>query len=336
LAESLCSAQLQTYDDLEVLVIDDGGTDDTEGVVARATASDRRLRYIRLAQPSGAPVARNVGLRESAGEFVQFLDSDDLLHREKFRVQVELLRADPGADVAVCQTFLFKRLPGDFDILWNRLDGDPLLRFLRHDMPWVTVGPLWRRTALERFGGHDESLPSSQDYEHATRALILGARPIVHRHPLAYYRVHGAPTIGSETAGIREDVHLKVFGLFRDLLVAEGKLLREFREELAQDFVWVSERAWEAGNPAICLSGLEAAVKLDQAPGRSAALQELLVALQQPQGQDGSAVRERFRRLEYDRGVRERWWGHVTVRDEPVEAIPPAPRYRRSNPQSGY
>lgn len=322
LRETLQSVQFQTHSALEVLVIDDAGEDDTEFVVQQLSGSDSRIRYIRLTERKGAPHARNFGIRQCSGAYVQLLDSDDLLHREKFRVQVELLKAAPDADLAVCQTALFKSRPGDLDILWNRLEGDPLERHLKHDNVWVTVGPLWRREAFEKFGGHDESLPTSQDYEHATRALILGAKPILHRHLLAFYRVHGGPTIGSETLESRTEVHWNVFRSFEGLLNKRGLPTEANRTVMAENYLWVANRALEEGRSELATSALRSAADIDPDEGRRNEVQAVLRS-------GGSALAEFFEAPRYDRAIREAWWGHVTVREEPVLEIPRQRRYGR-------
>src|SRR5262245_52205489 len=75
IARSIQSVLNQSYADFELLVIDDGSTDETEGVVARFF--DLRINYVRLASNAGASAARNVGIRISKGKFIAFQDSDD-------------------------------------------------------------------------------------------------------------------------------------------------------------------------------------------------------------------------------------------------------------------
>ena len=100
LVHTLESVRLQTYRPIELIVVDDGSTDDTRDVVRRfkeSAGGDLEVKYI--AQTNrGAAVARNRGLEECIGEFIQFLDSDDLLHPEKISAQAAVMQEEPEVD----------------------------------------------------------------------------------------------------------------------------------------------------------------------------------------------------------------------------------------------
>lgn len=329
LGEAVRSAQLQTLDRLEIVVVDDASADDTPVVVERLAGSDSRVRYLGLPERKGAPHARNLGLAECKGEFVQFLDSDDLLHPEKLRVQRALLAEAPESDLAVCQVGLFRNRPGDTPLLWNRLAGDPLLRFLKHDNPWVTISPLWRRSTLDRFGHWDEGLSSSQDYEHAARVLIRGANALLHRHLLGFYRLHEGPTIGSDAVSERDEVHFRVFEMLLQELMSRNVLGETANDEMAQNFLWVAHRAFEAKNLALAVRALSKAAELDSNVKRAAISKAFAVAWL-ADAPEQVICAEWPPALEYDRKVREAWWGHITTAHEPILPIPASPRYRRA------
>lgn len=82
----------QTYGNFEMLVLDDGSKDNTPEVVESFARNDPRIRLIRLPRNFGAPAGpRNIGVKEAKGEWIAFLDADDIWHPEKLRVQVEAL-----------------------------------------------------------------------------------------------------------------------------------------------------------------------------------------------------------------------------------------------------
>lgn len=98
LAEALDSILSQTYQPVEIIVVDDGSTDGTAQVVA---GYGERIQYL-FQENSGAPAARNRGIEAAQGEFVAFLDADDLWHKEKLARQ--MARFDARPELGICNT----------------------------------------------------------------------------------------------------------------------------------------------------------------------------------------------------------------------------------------
>jgi glycosyltransferase involved in cell wall biosynthesis len=95
LGEAIDSVRAQSYDRVEIIVVDDGSTDDTAAVATRAGGA---VRF--LTQPHrGAPAARNHGVSASTGQYLAFLDADDLWEPEKLAAQLAAFAADPGLDI---------------------------------------------------------------------------------------------------------------------------------------------------------------------------------------------------------------------------------------------
>ena len=104
IAATIRSALEQSWQALEVVVVNDGSTDHTADVI-RSFGSDPRLRYIE--QPNmGCSAAKNTGLKEAKGKFIQYLDADDILSKDKIATQMEVLLTHPSR-VAVCKTLTF-------------------------------------------------------------------------------------------------------------------------------------------------------------------------------------------------------------------------------------
>lgn len=176
----------QTYRPIEMVVVDDGSTDETEGTVLRWMAehddTQFRSRYLRQ-RNRGAPAARNRGLVMSNGEYIQYLDSDDLLHPEKVSRQIALLR-DGEKDFIFSTTGSFEHQPvwntsvaytSSFEGEYRYLEG--FLNRLRKPQPWSTEGGIYTREACIKIGPWDEQLPFDQDWEYNIRFLIL--RPTI-------------------------------------------------------------------------------------------------------------------------------------------------------------
>ena len=91
IAESIKSVQTQSYDNLELIIVDDCSTDNTDEVVS-AFLSDKRIRYLKNSMNSGAAISRNYALCEAKGKWIAFLDSDDLWESEKLKKQITFMK----------------------------------------------------------------------------------------------------------------------------------------------------------------------------------------------------------------------------------------------------
>jgi len=107
LAAAIRSALAQTYEDIEVLVVDDGSTDDTRRVAT--SFDDSRVRYI-YQNNAGLAAARNTGIRHARGSVLTFLDSDDLFLPEKLALLCGTLDANPRLGMVAGQAILIDEL----------------------------------------------------------------------------------------------------------------------------------------------------------------------------------------------------------------------------------
>src|SRR6476646_4858301 len=101
LADAIQSCLAQTARDLEVIVVDDGSTDNSREVATREAMADARVKVI-TQENQGVGAARNAGLAMAAGEYVNFLDADDLLEPEKLAEQGAVLDENPAIDCVLC------------------------------------------------------------------------------------------------------------------------------------------------------------------------------------------------------------------------------------------
>ncbi|MBL0126387.1 MAG: glycosyltransferase family 2 protein [Flavobacteriales bacterium] len=186
------SALDQSYADLEIVAVDDGSTDGTLEVLKRLElASEGRLRVIKQAN-AGACSARNVGLANTTGEWIQFLDADDVLFPEKIERQIALAMDQRAAVIigSYRNRYDGSRSPETV----TPLIGDPWEALIRTRMG-TTSANLFRRDAIVNAGGWDASLRSSQDYELLFRILKSGAT-------VAWDEVIGCEVLKRETGSI--------------------------------------------------------------------------------------------------------------------------------------
>ncbi len=156
---SIDSILAQTFRDFELIIVDDGSTDDIQSVVH--AYQDDRIRYVRHTENRGLMAARNTGVRESRGAFFAFQDSDDTWHPQKLEEEVALLSAAPlsvgGAYSRVEKTYIngiTVRIPSDNQ---KNVDGGLLEVFLRGDYFITLQALLVRRECIDRVGVFDES-----------------------------------------------------------------------------------------------------------------------------------------------------------------------------------
>jgi len=175
ISETLDSVRLQTYQKWECIIVDDGSTDGTQQVIWEYVNKDKRFSFIqRYRDPKGAPTCRNIGIEKSTGDYIIFLDSDDLLTENCLEKRLELILKNPGFDFWVFRTAQFKISQGDSNTTWNLLikEMDDLQRFILGDLPWCTTGPIWLKETLIEIGGFDETALCYQDWELHIRVLI--------------------------------------------------------------------------------------------------------------------------------------------------------------------
>lgn len=204
LGDAIRSAWEQNYRPIEVLVVDDASTDDTDCIVRAwetRTASDAmfNIRYVRFLNLCGPARARNVGFALCCGEFVQFLDSDDYMSPYRFRAIFEKARCKPHFVVA-CTAYHHVAVSGK--MLWYNpaldLTSTQRIALAIRGVLW-TGSPLYRKVFLERVGPWQEDLFVREDREFGVRVAIKcrAEECIVIDDPLISYRHHEAPRLSN-------------------------------------------------------------------------------------------------------------------------------------------
>lgn len=186
LPRAIDSALAQDVDGLEVVVVDDGSTDETPEVVA--SYDDSAVRYVRQ-DSAGANAARNRGIDVAAGEYVSFLDSDDELLEGHLPAVLDALRATPP-DVRGAVTADARVRDGRVEKV-HRPGADGRLLGLADARDGNAVGGFssttFERRVFEDVGALDEAMPAAQDYEFFLRYLraydlVCVDRVLVHSH----------------------------------------------------------------------------------------------------------------------------------------------------------
>lgn len=179
LRETIDSACAQTVSNWEIIVVDDGSSGDMFSRI-KALSSDKIRVIQRQDGPKGPSRCRNIGVEAANGEYLLFLDSDDLLAPHCIENRSRKACQVPKTDLWVFPVELFREKPGDLAQPWNDLEKgtftDPLRRFLVSDTPWCVSSSLWRREKLQSLTGFNEAVMYGDDADLHIRALLSGIR----------------------------------------------------------------------------------------------------------------------------------------------------------------
>lgn len=224
LREAIESAVYQTHPGVEVIVVDDGSTDDTESVVRRQGAA----RY--LWQPNqGAASARNAGLRESRGSYVIFLDADDRLLTHAVATGIQALSAHPDWAFVTGHVRVVHDDGSPASVPPQaHADRNPYIELLSANYIWAPGAVLYRRSLFEALQPFDTTAGGSADYELNLR--IARRFPIgCHHQVVLEYRHHRASMSGDARYMLKSAVSVRR---------SQRKYVRRNRAE---------EEAWKAG-----------------------------------------------------------------------------------------
>lgn len=242
IAESIQSVLDQTYRNWELIVVDDGSTDETAQIAQSFSAQDARVKYI-FQQNKKLAGARNTGIVNSNGELIAFLDSDDLWLKEKLEAQVKAMD-EMDCDTVFSDAFYFHGDDtSDESMLFSsfygravgRLDGSAMIRLLLKGNVIPVLSVLTRKSILDEVGRFDENpaFRGCEDYDLWFRLARYGAVFYGMDTVLARYRVHSsamsrnrAQMLASELSVIEQ--HVPQNGPERKL--AEKRLKHVYRE----------------------------------------------------------------------------------------------------------
>ena len=223
----------QSFSDFELIMVDDGSTDDSVQIIQTYQEKDARIHLIRQ-NHQGAESARNIGLSHVKGQYIIFLDSDDWFNEDFFKIMLNRITKDQS-DVAVCEFFIYNQQTGEKQISAiaetgnQKIEKTNLVFDLFTPNTWVKV---YRTAFLKENHLLFQEIPSGNDWSFAFASLACANRISVIREPLVYYRTQTNTSISSYRYKRTKDIvraiqHLKHELKSRGLYSQYKKALRE-------------------------------------------------------------------------------------------------------------
>jgi len=164
---AVSSVLFQTFQDFEIIVVDDGSTDNTAQIMSRLQKRDSRILYTHISHSGGAARPKNIGIKMAKAPFIATLDADDEWYPKKLEKQIALL-SDPSRPrlgyVTCFALYVYEEEKMKFIYRVPRYK-DILQRILAHDYMGSGSGMIYKKEVFKKVGGFDESLKSGQDAE---------------------------------------------------------------------------------------------------------------------------------------------------------------------------
>lgn len=205
--ETLESVRSQEFVNWECIIVDDGSTDNTLELCRQFGKNDSR--FIIQSRPAylkqGGNDARNFGVSMASAAFLVFIDSDDLVLNTFLQKRYDLSIEYPGTDLYIFKTGVFYKRVGDSNLLWNDYTSEStntelIIRFFEQDMPWHTMGAVWKKRFFLKIGGWDGRSLVYQDWELHLNALFQNPKiKFDFGKPDSFYRINEVDAITKDT-----------------------------------------------------------------------------------------------------------------------------------------
>ncbi|RJE70871.1 glycosyltransferase family A protein [Reichenbachiella sp. MSK19-1] len=177
IAETLQSVLSQTYPNWECIIVDDGSTDNTKGVVQQFIKKDKRFKlFDRHREPKGAPTCRNIGATKSKGEYLIFFDSDDIMLSDMIKIRANCIDANSKFDLWISAVGVLKQNDTSPRVQKKTLPISDKITLEEFMLPcprtpkWNTPAVIWRKASFLKLLWN-ESIPIWQDIDLHIRAI---------------------------------------------------------------------------------------------------------------------------------------------------------------------
>jgi glycosyltransferase involved in cell wall biosynthesis len=252
---------LQTYKSYEIIVVDDGSTDNTKEVLSPFM---QRIKYIKLEQNRGLPTARNIGIQSAQGKYIAFLDADDLWLPEKLEADMEYFDKHPDISMVYSRHINInergytlgsdrkKRLPS----------GNIFIRLFSEQNFIITSSVVVRREVFETAGLFDEQLFNCQDWDMWLRIAFYFKVAGINK-PLVKYR-HNPRSLSKNRNNVLKYQKLvidKTYNAFKDKM--NGFDEKRYKKRLASHYAKTGRYYLRIGNKSLANENFRLSLKYD-------------------------------------------------------------------------
>jgi len=223
IAETIDSCLNQTYKNIEIIIVDDGSSDNSLNI-AQTYSHQYSNITVETQKNSGAPVARNKAYVLSTGDYIQYIDADDLLHPDKIRLQIDILENLDTRALVFGRWGTFKK--NIENVVWKDLpvnkDYDDPKQFLIElwESGMAAITHLWLvpRVLVEESDGWNENLTKNQDGEFFARIVYKSTKIVFVKNSIGYYRKDNTNSISSQISKKALESTLKSFETYMELM----------------------------------------------------------------------------------------------------------------------
>ncbi len=246
MTETIEAALEQTYPHTEIILINDGSTDKSLDILKQYQNKYPEKIILIDQKNQGVSVATNRGIKEAKGEYIQFLDADDLISSDKIQNQVGLLEDEEEGIIASCEWLMFRdnkadNFPIPYGVFQDFDSGiDLLLQFWNKQEMHQPAVYLTHRDWIEQAGPWDESLSINQDGEFFCRVLLKAGKVKYEQQGKVYYRTPGETNVSQQKSRKAWSSLLESYQCYqREVLQVEDSLrVRKALNKVYQKFIY--------------------------------------------------------------------------------------------------
>jgi len=244
--ETLDSALVQTYTNTEIILVDDGSSDGSFEILKTYFEKYPHKIILIDQENQGVSAANNAGLKVAKGEYIQFLDADDLLSPDKIENQIGLLSRQSPEVMATCEWVMFQDNPSlysriPYGVFQDFKRGlDLILQFWNHQEMMQPASYLTHRSMIEKAGIWNESLSINQDGEYFARVLAFTDKVLYEAECKVYYRTPGINNVSQQKSRTAWESLLDSYQLYEKniLPIEKNARIKSALKKVYQKFIY--------------------------------------------------------------------------------------------------